>query len=142
VTLSLVVLLLMAGQSTIDIQLHDTYFVLDEIPLTVLIVGPLTFLIFLVRALSRKFKTKGANIGLIIGLILVAFITFYTIRIQQGYWSEAMRLDEKSFPNREQFMADTAKGINWAWAVFGLWILGLLLLTFKTINIWNQGYSR
>src|SRR4051812_41519483 len=89
----LVVLLLTAGQSSIDIQLHDTYFVIDKISMTVLIAGPLTFLIFLTRGFRRKFKTKGTNIGLILGLMLVSVITFHFVRIQQSYLSEAMRLN-------------------------------------------------
>jgi hypothetical protein len=83
--LALIILLLTIGQSTIDIQLHDTYFVLDKISLIILIIGPLTFVIFLARGLTTKFKAVLANIGLIIGLILVALITFYIVRLQQSF---------------------------------------------------------
>lgn len=138
---SLVALLLTAGQSSIEIQLHDTYFVIDKISMTVLIVGPLTFLIFLARGFRSKFKTKGTNVGLIIGLILVSVITFYVVRIQQSYLSEALRLDRESFPQREQFIANTTIKINWTWGLLGIWCMGLLLLTFRTIRIWRDGYS-
>ncbi|MFA7381130.1 MAG: hypothetical protein WC150_11765 [Bacteroidia bacterium] len=136
---NLVVLLLTAKQSSIDIQLQGKYFVIDKISMTVLIVGPLTFLIFLARGLRRKFKTKGANIGLIIGLILVSVITFYFVRIQQSYLSEAMGLDIESFPHRGEFIANTTNKINWAWGLLGLWVTGLLLLTIRTIRVWKEG---
>jgi hypothetical protein len=139
--IGLIALLLTAGQSTIDIQLHDTYFVIDKISMTVLIIGPLTFLIFLARALTGKFKTKGSNIGLIIGLILVASITLYVIRLEQSHLSEIMRLDDEGLPDRGQFKVDTKNRINWIWGLFGVWITGVLLVTLRTIKIWKEGYS-
>lgn len=72
------------GNTALDIQLHDTYFVIDKISLTILIVGPLTFLIFLARALAAKFKTIGANVGLIIGLILVTLIIYTLLQPFEG----------------------------------------------------------
>ena len=141
VVVSLIPLLLTAGQSTIDIQLHDTYFVIDKISMTVLIIGPLTFLIFFARSLTGKFKAKGPNIGLIIGLILVAVTTFYAVRLQQSYLSEMMRLDDEGLPDRGQFMVEAKKRINWTWGLFGFWAIGLLLLTLRTIKIWKEGYS-
>jgi hypothetical protein len=139
--ITLIALLLTAGQSTVDIQLHDTYFVIDKISMTVLIIGPLTFLIFLARALTRKFKTKGSNIGLIIGLILVAVITFHVVRLQQSYLIEMMRLDDEGLPDKGQFIVDAKNRINWTWGLLGFWAMGLLLLTLRTIKIWNEGYS-
>ena len=136
-----IVLLLTAGQRTIDIQLHDTYFILDKLSLTVLIIGPLTFLIFLTRGLTKNFKTKGPNIGLIIGLILIALITYHVVRLQQSYLDEMMRLDDEGLPDRGQFIVDAKKRINWTWGLFALWTFGLLLLTLRTIKIWKEGYS-
>ena len=136
-----IVLLLTAGQSTIDIQLHDTYFVLDKISLTVLIIGPLTFLIFLARGLTRKFKTQGTNIGLIIGLILIALITYQVVRLQQSYLNEIMRFDDEGLPDRGQFIVNAKNKMNLIWGLFGLWTIGLLLLTLRTIKIWKEGYS-
>lgn len=138
--LTLAVLLLTVGQSTIDIQLHDTYFVIDRISLTVAIIGPLTFFIFLIRAFIKKFKTKGANIGLIIGLILVAVITFYVVRLQQSYLNEMMRLEDEGLPDRGQFIADAKNRINWTWGLFSFWVTGLLLIMFRTAKIWRETY--
>jgi ABC-type multidrug transport system permease subunit len=138
VLISLIALLLTAGQSTIDIQLHDTYFVIDKLSMTTLIIGPLTFLIFLARALARKFKTKGSNIGLIMGLILVAAITFYLVQLQQSYLNEMMRFDDEGLPDRGQFIVDTKNRINWTWGLFGFWAMALSLLTLRTIKIWKK----
>jgi hypothetical protein len=98
VVVSLVILLFTAGQSTVDVQLHDTYFVIDKISMTVLIIGPLMFIIFFVRALMGNFRAKGPNIGFIIGLLLAAVITLYVVQLQQSYLSEMMRLDDERLP--------------------------------------------
>jgi len=135
--LTLIVLLLTVGQNGIDIQFHDTYFVVDKIALVALIVGPLSFLIFLARGLTKKFRTRGPNIGLIIGLLLVALITYCIIEFQQHYLDEIRRLDDEGLPDRGQFVAAVKNKINWSWRILGLWIIGLLLLTFRTVAIWK-----
>lgn len=139
--IGVIALLLTAGQSTVDIQLYDTYFVIDKISMTVLIIGPLTFSTFLARALTRNFKARGSNIGLMIGLVLVAIITFYIIRLQQSHLSEIMRPDHEGTSDRGQFIADAKSRINWTWGLFGFWAMGLLLLTLRTIKIWREGYT-
>lgn len=138
-TLCLAVLLFTAGQSTVDIQLHDTYFVLDKISLTVLIIGPLTFLIFLARALTKNFKTSATNIGLIIGLALVALITYQAVRLQTSYVSEMIKLDHEALPDRDNYIADAENKIKWTWALFGLWTVVLLILAVRTIRITKEG---
>ena len=141
VTISLVALFLTAGQSAIDIQLHDTYFVIDKISMTLLIIGPLTFLIFLTRALTRKFKARGPNIGLMIGLLLVAVITFYVVPLQESYLNEMMALDDEGLRDRGQFIAETKHAVNWTWGLFGVWAVGRLLLSLRTLKIWKAGYN-
>jgi hypothetical protein len=79
--LVLVVWMLTLEQSVIDIQLHDTYFVIDKVSMAVLILGPFSFLIFLARAVALRFRSIGANIELLIGLILVALITYNVIKL-------------------------------------------------------------
>jgi hypothetical protein len=138
--LTALIFLFTIGQSAIDIQLHDTYFVLDKISLTILIIGPLTLLIFLSRGLTRKFRTKGANMGLIVGLLLVALITYQIIQFQESYLIQIMKLDDEGLPDRGQFAVDARKKINWTWGLFGFWTLGIVLLTFRTIKIWKERY--
>jgi len=138
------IFLLTIGKSTIDIQVHDSYFVLDNMSMTILIIGPFTLLVFLSRGLTRKFKTKGTNIGLIIGLLLVALITYQIVQLQESYLSEIMKLDDEGLLDigqLAQIAVDIKRKINWTWGLFGLWTLGFLLLTFRTIKIWKKGYS-
>ena len=126
------------GQSSVDIRRHDTYLVVDKKHLTMLIVGLLTFLIFLARGLIRNFKTLATNFGLIIGLILVAMTTYYIIQIQQSYLSEILKLDNAEHPDLVQMSEDVKKGINLSWGLFSLWIIGILLLTIKSIKIYKN----
>ena len=129
------------GLSSVDIRFHDTYLVVDKKHLTMLIVGLLTFLIFLARGLTRNFKTLGTNFGLSIGLVLVAVTTFYIIQIQQSYLREILKLDNAGHPDLVQMNEDVKKGINLAWGVFGLWIIGILLLTIRSIKIYKNDQS-
>jgi hypothetical protein len=74
----------MPRQNTIDIQLHDAYVVVDRVSLTVLILGPLMFVIFLIRGVVNRFKSTTTNIGFIIGVILVSMIMYRLIEIQHA----------------------------------------------------------
>lgn len=133
---------LITQQSTIDIQLHDTYFVIDKFSLTILIVGSLTFVIFLSRALTRKFRTIGSNVGLIIGLVFIALTTYGIIQLQQSYLTSMMRPDDEGLPDRGQFIMDSKRRITWSWALLGVWLVALIALTFRTINIWKPSKQR
>jgi hypothetical protein len=138
VTLTFVLWLLTLGQSTIDIQLHDTYFVLDKVSMIVLILGPLTFSIFLARGLTRKFKSFSANTGLIIGLILIALITYRIIELEKSYLNQVKGLDDNGLPDR---VVDMESKIKWTWGLFSLWIGGIILLTAQTIKIRKEWYG-
>ncbi len=118
-----------SGQSVIDIQLHDTYFVLDKTTAAVLMIGPPMFLIFFIRALIQKFKTIGPNVGLMMGLIILASITYRAVLLEQSDLHELMRTAD------EQQIADHKITVNWALGVFGLWTAIFLLLAYRTIKI-------
>jgi hypothetical protein len=126
------------GQSSVDIQLHDTYFILDKVSLLVLVIGPLTFLIFLARALTRKFKTKWTNTGLMIGLALIALITYHAINIEQSYLAEMLHLDDEGLVDKGQFVSGMKRMIGWTWVLFCFWLTGLLLLLVRTTRIWKS----
>jgi hypothetical protein len=139
--LGLIIWILTPGQSTIDLQFHDTYFIIDKISITILILGPLTMLIFLARGLMRKFKSIGANAGLIIGLILVSLITYRVVEIQMNYLNEIKRLDDEGLPDRGQFYLDIKNSINWTWGLFGLWIAIVMILGIQTVRLLKEWYA-
>lgn len=68
--------IIVIGNTAIDIQLHDTTFVFDGVYLALVAVGPLTFIIFLSMALTRKFRVAWINVGFIVGLLLISLIIF------------------------------------------------------------------
>jgi glucose uptake protein GlcU len=134
---ALIIFLVTSGQSTIDVQLHDTYFVVDNLSLAALLIGPLMFLIFLARALATRFENKLVNIALAIGLILVAVITYQAIQFQRTYLSEIMKLNNVPSPNKEEILSDIKNTLKWTWTILALWGLGLVLLIFKTLGMWK-----
>jgi hypothetical protein len=132
---AVVIFVMTIGQSTIDIQLHDTYFVADRIDLIMLIVGPVTFLIFLASAIARQFKSRGANAGLIVGLAFLAMITFRIIQLQEGYLDAIKNLQDDAMPDRGEFYVRMRTRINWCWALFGLWITAILIVGTRTVRL-------
>lgn len=62
------------GQSTVSVQMDDSYFVVDKFRAIVLVIGPVTFVTFLLLGLTRRFKVITSNIGLVIGLLLIILI--------------------------------------------------------------------
>lgn len=137
--LALIIFFSISGQASVDIQVHDTYYVIDKISLTALIIGPITFLIFLIRGIRTSFKLKGANIGLIVGLLLLMKITYLINKLQQSQFNELMRLYREGVQNDMQFIQDLGKGINWIWGILGFGTLGLLLLIIRTLKNWKVG---
>ncbi len=139
--LGFIIWILTPEQNAIDLQFHDTYFVIDRVSITVLILAPLTMLIFLVRGLRRKFKSIGANGGLIIGLILIALITYGVVEIQMNYLNEIKGLDDEGLPDRGQIYLEVKNRINWTWGLFGLWIAIIIVLSVQTLRLLNEGYA-
>jgi hypothetical protein len=141
ILLTAAILMFAVSQSSIDIQLHDTYFVLDRMTLAVLILGPMTILIFFPLAAVRKFKSIGTNIALIFGLMLVAVICYSVAELQSSYISQINSLDEvgprdKAGYNNASRSIITIRGIL---TVFGL---SALVLIYRTVKIWKEAQSR
>jgi hypothetical protein len=141
VLLTAAILMFAVSQTSIDIQLHDTYFVLDRMTLAVLILGPMTILIFLPLAAVRKFKSIGTNIALIFGLMLVAVICNSVAELQSSYISRINSLDEvglrdKAGYNNASRSIITIRGV--------LTVIGLsgLVLIYRTVKIWKEAHSR
>ena len=79
--LALLINILMFNHNTLDFQIHDTYFVISKFHLTLLVVGPITFFLFLWLSISNGFKDLISNIGLIAGAILMAITASDVLQI-------------------------------------------------------------
>jgi len=141
-TLAFIISLAAPGTSKVSIQIHDTHLVLHKASLAILILGALTFFVFLVRAAVKKFGSVGANVGLIIGLVLLCFITYRIIDLQKIYLNEISAPEDEWMLDKDQFISDMKTRISWTWRIFGLWIICVLILTLWTIRLWwGQRYT-
>jgi hypothetical protein len=129
------VLVLLPAQNTI--QLHDTYFVIDKLSLAILFFGPLTFLIFLIRGLATKFNSITSNAGLIIGLMLLAWLSYGVIGILNVYGNGITPSEQKGFVNTEQFYQGMQSNIRLAWGFLILFVVSILALIVRTFRILN-----
>ena len=85
--------------STFDINIHDTYFVIANVRLVLLLFVFIFFTVYLIRAVRNGFKNITANLVLIIATILVAVVLGKTIGM----------LDFFSGPPNNESMVD---GVN------------------------------
>ncbi len=136
--IGLTFLLLNTGHSAIDIQLYDTYFVIEKSSMMLFIVESLTFLIFLIRAFLQKFKAIGSNIGLIIGLLFAIVITYYFLQVKESMLNQMEKLDGEGLHDRLKTIAEANKNIYWTWALMGFWLTSLLLLIRRAVKIWRK----
>src|SRR5688572_5641696 len=141
VLLTAAILMFTVNQTSIDIQLHDTYFVLDRMTLAVLILGPMTILIFLPLAAMRKFKSIGTNIALILGLMLVAVICYSIAELQSSYISQLNSLDEVG-PGDKAGYNNATRSVNTIRGILAVIGLSALVLIYRTVRIWKEMHSR
>jgi|SRR6187402_747625 len=141
VLLTAVILSFGVSQTSIDIQLHDTYFVLDRMTLAVLILGPMTILIFLPLAAVRQFKSIGTNIALIFGLMLVAVICYSVAELQSSYISQINSLDEVE-PRDNAGYNNVSRSIIAIRGILTVIGLSALVLIYRTVKIWKEAHSR
>jgi uncharacterized membrane protein len=127
-----------SGNSTIDIQLHDSYFVFDKSLLIALIFGPLAFLIFLFRALAQRLKNISTNILLAIALVIVSIITYHIIQVQKDYAKELLTVDGIDASVKEKVVHGVQRGILWSWCIFGVWCVAFVLLSLRTARMWRS----
>lgn len=130
------------GDTIVDLQFHDSYFVIDKTFLIGLVVGPFGFLIFLTRAIRRWFKNVSTNICLAVELVIMALITYYIIRVQQDYVRELQTLEGIDASTMDRMLGSARDGILWSWVIFGVWCIALLLIIFRTMRIWRGDYQR
>ena len=138
VLLTIAISFFWVSRTTIEIQLHDTYLVLDKLTLTVLMLGPLTVLAFFPIAAMRNFKSIGTNIALIFGLVLVAVVCYSVAELQSSYINQ---LDESGL--RENKPSGSLKqSMNVARGILAVIGLAALVLIYRTVKIWKATYSR
>ncbi|HEY5918332.1 MAG TPA: hypothetical protein VIU13_13045 [Chryseolinea sp.] len=141
VLLTAAILLFAVTQTSIEIQLHDTYLVLDRMTLAVLILGPMTILIFLPLAAMRKFKSMGTNIALVFGLMLVAVICYSVAELQSSYIGQLNSLDEIG-PGDKAGYYNATQSINIIRGILAVIGLSALVLIYRTVKIWKEAHSR
>lgn len=62
------------ADTTLDINIHDTYFVLPSLPFALSFIIFVVFLVFLIRAIKRKFQNQYANTILILATIGIQIV--------------------------------------------------------------------
>lgn len=61
--------------STVDFNVYDTYFVIANIHVILLVAVLIIFLVYLIRVLSRRFRNLTANLILMISTILLILVS-------------------------------------------------------------------
>lgn len=117
-----------------SIQLYDTYFVFTPFQFALILIGPIHFFTFLIRASLLRFQSPASNIGLSIGLILLIFITLELLHFFKGAFVEGIKLDTED----PQYVEETAAKAHYIILTIQgfllLWIIGLVLLLWRTIK--------
>ena len=107
------------GNTAIDIQLHDTYFVFGWPEKVILTIAPSIFLFFFFRGLKNRFRSIQINLGLMIGLVLIELIIFKIIQIANA-------------------MGTNLEAIFIVWMLFVVCLICLFITSLRTFNIWRK----
>ncbi|WP_163409669.1 hypothetical protein [Flavobacterium ajazii] len=69
------------NKSTIDINIHDTYFVIESLNILFLIIAVLFFIVYLVRTIASRLKNNIINGMFLFSNILMIIVVAYIIKI-------------------------------------------------------------
>lgn len=127
------------GATPIEIQLHDTYLMIDKFSFALLVFAPLVSIVFLPLASVRGFQSVSTNAGLIIGLVLAAVLCYSAIELQTNYLLQANKINQGALPEKQ--ISNIGWGINIARALFAVISLGTLALIFHTVKLWKAAHS-
>ena len=115
--------------STFDINIHDTYFVIANVHLVLLLFVFIFFTVYLLRAVRNRFKNITANLILIIVTILVAAVLGKTIGMLDFFSGP---------PNNESVVGNALKIISRILFIVQIGLLVLLAYSgFKTGRNYN-----
>ncbi|MCX2745827.1 hypothetical protein OO013_18235 [Mangrovivirga sp. M17] len=140
IIIAISIYLISTENSPVDLQMHDTYIVLDQNSITFLIIGPLIFLVFLLRGIWKKLKNKWTNIGLLVGLIWILIFLYFTIQGQQQLVDQFSEYAKEEHFYNEVFVKGAKQKIKYLWVILSIITLGIFALGYWTIRIWNKVY--
>ena len=117
------------SDSTFDINIHDTYFVIANVHLVLLLFVFIFFTVYLLRVVRNRFKNITANLILIIVTILVAAVLGKTIGMLDFFSGP---------PNNESVVGNALKIISRILFTVQIGLLVLLAYSgFKTGRNYN-----
>lgn len=121
-----------------DIQLHDTNFVIEKTHLAVLVLTPFVFLGLLVKAIRQRFKVATTNLYFAATLAFIAFLIYQVVLLQKKYIEFLSKLDVKMFPNKNVAIASANSNENLIWGAFFITLLFIALVAIRTFNLVEQ----
>jgi hypothetical protein len=81
----------------------------------------------------------STNLGLIIGLVLVAVLCYSAIELQTNYLLQANKVNAGALPEKQ--ISSIGWGINIARALFAVISLGAFALIYHTVKLWKSAHS-
>ncbi|GGI56881.1 hypothetical protein GCM10011444_11900 [Winogradskyella haliclonae] len=118
------------SDSVTDINVHDTYYVIANIHLIVLIVTLIFFGVYLIRMLRRNFKNLTANLIFMISDITLILIFTFLISLVNSIREIP---DSTEYPPLSGGIVENA-GNGWNNAYYILLIIQLILIILLTIS--------
>ncbi|HLP53045.1 MAG TPA: hypothetical protein VK154_19285 [Chitinophagales bacterium] len=133
--------LLSIGNTAIDIQLHDTNFVIEKTHLAVLLLTPFAFIYLLVKAIRQRFKIVTTNLYFTATLAFIAFLIYQAVLLQKKYIEFLSKLDVKMFPNKNVAIASANSNENLIWTAFFITLLLVAMVVIRTFYLVKQKES-
>ena len=138
VVITIVLCLLVVTSSAIDIQLHDTYIVIDRFSFGFLILGPLICMVFLPIAAVRRFRSISTNVVLLVGLFLIGVLCYSITELQSGYMEQVRTFDGHETASQQRALDSLSDLINWMRGILVAVALAWTTLLYRTIRVWKE----
>lgn len=138
----LVFILINHSGTVIDVQVYDTYYVVDAKTIVLLVAAPLILVIFLARSLITGFRAIAANVGLIVGLALTAWTAYYGVALNESFVEQITDANTLHGPGQDQLLDKAHTRLWWSRVWFAALVLSALLLSIRTGVLVNRKLSR